>query len=117
MTLNPVCENVETAQGVPLTVTGVAQVTLVFFIPLKSTWIELFTFGLHQMVVKLSIEFKQRDEIHQLDSSVMLSQYWNFLTLNEMTWESSVFKMLLFVFENIFFSGENNEEPGIATHS
>ncbi|KAI4501935.1 hypothetical protein M0802_002617 [Mischocyttarus mexicanus] len=25
MTLNPVCENVETAQGVPLTVTGVAQ--------------------------------------------------------------------------------------------
>ena len=27
MTLNPVCENVETAQGVPLTVTGVAQVS------------------------------------------------------------------------------------------
>ena len=26
MTLKPVCENVETAQGVPLTVTGVAQV-------------------------------------------------------------------------------------------
>ena len=26
MTLNPVCENVETAQGVPLTETGVAQV-------------------------------------------------------------------------------------------
>ncbi len=26
MTLNPVCENVETKQGVPLTVTGVAQV-------------------------------------------------------------------------------------------
>ena len=26
MTLNPVCENVATAQGVPLTVTGVAQV-------------------------------------------------------------------------------------------
>ena len=26
MTLNPICENVETAQGVPLTVTGVAQV-------------------------------------------------------------------------------------------
>ena len=25
MTLNPVCETVETAQGVPLTVTGVAQ--------------------------------------------------------------------------------------------
>ena len=31
MTLNPVCENVETAQGVPLTVTGVAQVTIVHF--------------------------------------------------------------------------------------
>ena len=27
MTLNPICENVETAQGVPLTVTGVAQVS------------------------------------------------------------------------------------------
>lgn len=26
MTLNPMCENVETAMGVPLTVTGVAQV-------------------------------------------------------------------------------------------
>merc|ERR1711970_1131905 len=26
MTLNPVCEDVETAQAVPLTVTGVAQV-------------------------------------------------------------------------------------------
>merc|ERR550517_1966611 len=25
MTLNPICEHVETAQGVPLTVTGVAQ--------------------------------------------------------------------------------------------
>ena len=29
MTLNPICENVETAQGVPLTVTGVAQVSLI----------------------------------------------------------------------------------------
>merc|ERR1712045_885613 len=28
MTLNPVCENVETAKGVPLTVTGVAQVKI-----------------------------------------------------------------------------------------
>merc|ERR1719281_478640 len=28
MTLNPVCENVETAQGVPLTVTGVSQVKI-----------------------------------------------------------------------------------------
>merc|ERR1719420_626038 len=28
MTLNPVCENVETSQGVPLTVTGVAQVKI-----------------------------------------------------------------------------------------
>ncbi len=32
MTLNPVCENVETAQGVPLTVTGVAQVIAQFFV-------------------------------------------------------------------------------------
>ena len=29
MTLNPVCENVETKQGVPLTVTGVAQVRMI----------------------------------------------------------------------------------------
>ena len=28
MTLNPVCDNVETRQGVPLTVTGVAQVKI-----------------------------------------------------------------------------------------
>merc|ERR1719370_753356 len=28
MTVNPVCDNVETAQGVPLTVTGVAQVKI-----------------------------------------------------------------------------------------
>merc|ERR550519_1590790 len=28
MTLNPICENVETAQGMPLTVTGVAQVKI-----------------------------------------------------------------------------------------
>ncbi len=32
MTLNPVCESVETAQGVPLTVTGVAQVRRNIFI-------------------------------------------------------------------------------------
>merc|ERR1719427_523208 len=28
MTLNPLCDNVETKQGVPLTVTGVAQVKI-----------------------------------------------------------------------------------------
>merc|ERR1719500_1470336 len=28
MTLNPMCDNVETKQGVPLTVTGVAQVKI-----------------------------------------------------------------------------------------
>ena len=28
MTLNPMCDNVETKQGVPLTVTGVAQVDM-----------------------------------------------------------------------------------------
>ena len=70
MTLNPVCENVETAQGVPLTVTGVAQVTIV---QLESSWIELFTLELnllHLMVVILRIEFKHRDEIHQSIQSV-----------------------------------------------
>ena len=39
MTLNPVCEHVETAQGVPLTVTGVAQVKFSFF----SEYILLFS--------------------------------------------------------------------------
>lgn len=28
MTVNPMCEHVETAQGVPLTVTGVAQIKI-----------------------------------------------------------------------------------------
>jgi len=30
MTLKPICENVETQQGVPLTVTGVAQVKVIY---------------------------------------------------------------------------------------
>ena len=73
MTLNPVCENVETAQGVPLTVTGVAQVII---IQLECSWIELFTLELnrlHLMVVKLRIEFNQREEIRQSIQSAMLS--------------------------------------------
>lgn len=36
MTLNPMCENVETAQGVPLTVTGVAQCKI-----MKVCWREI----------------------------------------------------------------------------
>jgi hypothetical protein len=36
MTLNPVCENVETKQGVPLTVTGVAQVKMIDYYSLHS---------------------------------------------------------------------------------
>merc|ERR1740131_421098 len=42
MTLNPVCENVETAQGVPLTVTGVAQVKIMKNPELLHTASELF---------------------------------------------------------------------------
>merc|ERR1719326_1028356 len=42
MTLNPVCENVETAQGVPLTVTGVAQVKLMKNADLLQTASEQF---------------------------------------------------------------------------
>merc|ERR1719153_940585 len=42
MTLNPVCENVETAQGVPLTVTGVAQVKIMKNPELLDTALEQF---------------------------------------------------------------------------
>merc|ERR1719336_808686 len=42
MTLNPVCENVETAQGVPLTVTGVAQVKIMKNADLSQTASEQF---------------------------------------------------------------------------
>merc|ERR1719150_594382 len=42
MTLNPVCENVETAQGVPLTVTGVAQVKIMKNTDLLQTASEQF---------------------------------------------------------------------------
>ena len=42
MTLNPVCENVETSEGVPLTVTGVAQVKVMTEPELLSTACEQF---------------------------------------------------------------------------
>ena len=42
MTLNPVCESVETAQGVPLTVTGVAQVKIMKNADLLQTASEQF---------------------------------------------------------------------------
>ena len=42
MTLNPVCECVETAQGVPLTVTGVAQVKIMKNADLLQTASEQF---------------------------------------------------------------------------
>jgi len=42
MTLNPTCENVETAQGVPLTVTGVAQVKIMKNADLLQTASEQF---------------------------------------------------------------------------
>ena len=42
MTLNPVCENVETAEGVPLTVTGVAQVKIITEPELLNTACEQF---------------------------------------------------------------------------
>ena len=38
MTLNPICENVETAQGVPLTVTGVAQVIIQVYLYPEQFW-------------------------------------------------------------------------------
>ena len=42
MTLNPVCESVETSEGVPLTVTGVAQVKVITEPELLNTACEQF---------------------------------------------------------------------------
>lgn len=42
MTLNPVCESVETSEGVPLTVTGVAQVKVITEPELLATACEQF---------------------------------------------------------------------------
>ena len=42
MTLNPVCESVETSEGVPLTVTGVAQVKVMTEPELLNTACEQF---------------------------------------------------------------------------
>lgn len=42
MTLNPVCEHVETSEGVPLTVTGVAQVKVMTEPELLGTACEQF---------------------------------------------------------------------------
>ena len=42
MTLNPVCESVETSEGVPLTVTGVAQVKVITEPGLLATACEQF---------------------------------------------------------------------------
>lgn len=42
MTLNPTCDNVETKEGVPLTVTGVAQVKVMTDEQLLATALEQF---------------------------------------------------------------------------
>jgi hypothetical protein len=47
MTLNPVCENVETAQGVPLTVTGVAQVITQYFCGFSCYTVKIFRAKVH----------------------------------------------------------------------
>ena len=54
MTLNPVCEHVETAQGVPLTVTGVAQCKIMTAKELLTTASEQFL-GKTSQEVQLTI--------------------------------------------------------------
>lgn len=54
MTLNPVCEHVETAQGVPLTVTGVAQCKIMTAKELLQTASEQFL-GKTSQEVQLTI--------------------------------------------------------------
>merc|ERR1719237_1464934 len=84
MTLNPVCENVETAQGVPLTVTGVAQVKIMKnpellhtaseqFLgkkehEIKSTVLQTLEGHLRAILGTLTVEevYKDRDQFAQL---------------------------------------------------
>ncbi|KDR16283.1 Flotillin-2 [Zootermopsis nevadensis] len=60
MTLNPMCESVETAQGVPLTVTGVAEV--------KSTVLQTLEGHLRAILGTLTVEevYKDRDQFAAL---------------------------------------------------
>merc|ERR1719516_68332 len=66
MTLNPVCENVETAQGVPLTVTGVAQGKMEHEI--KSTVLQTLEGHLRAILGTLTVEevYKDRDQFASL---------------------------------------------------
>merc|ERR1719422_1351207 len=77
MTLNPVCENVETAQGVPLTVTGVAQVKIMKNPELllgkkeheiKSTVLQTLEGHLRAILGTLTVEevYKDRDQFASL---------------------------------------------------
>jgi len=84
MTLNPICENVETAQGVPLTVTGVAQVKIMKnedllhtaseqFLgkkeyEIKSTVLQTLEGHLRAILGTLTVEevYKDRDQFAQL---------------------------------------------------
>jgi len=56
MTLNPVCENVETSEGVPLTVTGVAQVKVMTEPELLSTACEQFLGKLPQHIERVILQ-------------------------------------------------------------
>lgn len=54
MTLNPICEHVETAQGVPLTVTGVAQCKIMTAKELLTTASEQFL-GKEESEIEMTI--------------------------------------------------------------
>lgn len=70
MTLNPMCEGVETAQGVPLTVTGVAQCKIMKVGPFGSYRANDET-RLHRHVAP-----------HILNARFILVQYMLVMTLN-----------------------------------
>ena len=57
MTLNPVCESVETSEGVPLTVTGVAQCKIMPEGELLDTALEQFLGKTPSQVLKQTLNF------------------------------------------------------------
>merc|ERR1712165_237900 len=68
MTLNPMCDNVETKQGVPLTVTGVAQVKIMKEDEITETILQTLEGHLRAILGTLTVEevYKDRDQFASL---------------------------------------------------
>ena len=89
MTLNPVCESVETAQGVPLTVTGVAQVKI-----MKN----------QELLQTASEQFLGKKE-HEIKSTVLQTLEGHLRAiLGRTKFESALFLFHIFFWINIIIS-------------